>query len=109
MNDKGGQASGEFLLLSGVLIMVLILSLVFIAEEDELNRIMGAARNGAVEGMASSSSAFYSIDAYNDYAGSKTNLLHPYSVEFINISYSELGTDSNYNKKKIQFRVYPHR
>ena len=57
MNDNNGQISGEYLLLSGVLIIVLILALAFIAGEDELNRVMAAARNGAIDGMASSSSA----------------------------------------------------
>ena len=106
MKENKGQISGEYLLLSGVLIIVLILALVFIAGEDELNRVMGAARNGAIEGMASSSSAIYPTDAYDDYSYSKTNLLNVYSVEIINISYNELGMDSDYGKKKIQFRVY---
>lgn len=106
MKEKNGQISGEYLLLSGILIIVLMLSLVFISGEDELNRAMGAARNGVVEGMASSSSAIYPIDTYDDYSSSKTNLLHPHSVELINISYSELGMDNNYDKKRIQFKVY---
>lgn len=106
MRDSGGQISGEYLLLSGVLVMVLILALVFAAGEDELNRAMGASRNGVIEGMASSASAMYPTDTYRDYSNSKSVLLDPYSVELVNISYSELGWDSNYDKKKIQFRVY---
>lgn len=106
MKENKGQISGEYLLLSGVLIIVLILALVFIASEDELTRIMAAARNGAIEGMVSSSSAIYPIDAYGDYSDSKTNLLNLYSVELINVSYNELGMDDVYEKKKIQFNVY---
>lgn len=106
MRENKGQISGEYLLLSGVLIIVLILALVFVASEDELNRAMGASRNGAIEGIASSSSAMYPADTYDDYSDSKTNLLHPYSVDIVNVSYTELGWDSNYNKKKIQFMVY---
>lgn len=106
MKENKGQVSGEYLLLGGVLIVVLILGLAFIAGEDELNRAMGAARNGAIAGMASSSSAMYPADTYNEYSDSKTNLLTPYSVELINISYSELGFDDDYDKRKIQFRVY---
>ena len=30
----------------------------------------------------------------------------PYSVEIINITYSDLGRDNNYDKQKIQFKVY---
>lgn len=106
MKDDTGQISGEYLLLSGVLIAVLMLALVFAAGEDELDRAMAASRNGVIEGMYSPASAFYPADTYRDYSDSKTLLLDPYSVELVNISYFELGWDSNYNKKKIQFRVY---
>ena len=106
MKDNNGQISGEYLLLSGVLIIVLILALAFIAGEDELNRVMSAARNGAIDGMASSSSAMYPIDTYRDYSDSKTSLLTPYSVELVNVTYTELGMDNNYDKRKIQFKVY---
>ena len=106
MKENTGQVSGEYLLLSGVLIMVLILSLVFIAGEDELNRAMGASRNGVIEGISSSASAIYPSDTYYGYLESKYNLMDPYSVELVNVTYSELGWDNNYNKKKIQFRVY---
>ena len=106
MKGNNGQISGEYLLLSGVLIIVLILSFVFIAGEDELNRAMAASRNGVIEGIATSSSASYPTDTYYDYSDSKNNLLDPYSVELVNISYTELGWDNNYDKKKIRFEVY---
>ena len=105
MKGNNGQISGEYLLLSGVLIIVLILSFVFIAGEDELNRAMAASRNGVIEGISTSSSASYPTDTYYDYSDSKNNLLDPYSVELVNISYTELGWDSNYDKKKIRFEV----
>ena len=106
MKDIRGQISAEYLLLSGVLILVLISALIFAAGEDELNRAMEASRNGAIEGMDSSASAMYPDDTYYDYSNSKSILLDPYSVELVNISYSELGWDSNYDKQKIQFKVY---
>ena len=46
------------------------------------------------------------LSAYDDYDNSKSKLMHPYSVDIVNISYSELGMDNNYGKKKIQFKVY---
>ena len=106
MKENRGQISAEYLLLSGVLIIILMLAAVFIAGENELNIAMGAARSGAVEGVGVSSAAMYSTDAYNDYSNSKSKLLHPYSVDIVNISYAELGMDKSYNKKKIQFKVY---
>ena len=105
MDDKG-QISGEFLLLTGILVIVLMLSLIFIAGQNELNIAMGAARNGVINGIGASSTAFYPIDKYDEYSDSKTSLMHPYSVDIINISYTELGMDNNYDKKKIQFKVY---
>ena len=106
MTDDRAQISAELLFLFGTLIIVLMISVVFIYEEQELNIAMGAAKTGAIEGLAASSSAVYPIDTYRDYSNSKASLLIPYSVEIVNISYAEMGHDSNYDKKKIQFRVY---
>ena len=104
--DGRGQMSAELLFLFGTLIIIAMISVVFIAGEHELTTAMAAARSGAIEGAAGSSSAIYPIDTYRDYSNSKTSLLYPYSVEIVNVSYSETGWDNNYNKKKIQFKVY---
>lgn len=106
MIENKGQISGEYLLLTGVLIIIIMVSTVFIFNEQELNIAMGAARNGAEDGLVSSSSAMYPKQTYNDYSASKSDLLMPYSVEIVNVSYSEFGIDNNYDKKKIQFKVY---
>lgn len=106
MIDNKGQISAEFLFLFGVLILIVMLAIVFVAEEHELATAMAAARNGANEGRTASSSAIYPDDTYRDYSTTKTTLLFPYSVEIVNISYSDLGYDENYDKKRIQFRVY---
>ncbi len=104
--DNEGQMSAEMLFVFGTLIIVLMISMVFIAGENELNIAMSAARSGVIEGLATSSSGIYPNDAYWDYSQSKTGLLDPYSVEIVNISYMELGWDDNYDKKRIQFKVY---
>lgn len=106
MMGNRGQISAEFLFLFGVLIFVVMLSMVFIANENELNVAMVAARSGAAEGVGTSSSAIYPEDTYREYSNSKAGLLYPYSVEIVNVSYMELGYDDNYEKEWIQFRVY---
>lgn len=106
MIGENGQISAEFLFLFGVLIVIIMISIVFISSENELNTAMEAARNGAIEGATTSSSAVYPKDTYNDYSKTKEELLAPYSVDIVNISYNELGYDKNYDKKKIQFKVY---
>ena len=106
MIDRSGQISAEFLFLFGVLIIIVMVSIVFISGENELNTAMQAARSGVIEGLATSSSAVYPKDTYRDYSKTKEDLLMPYSVDIVNISYGELGYDKNYDKKKIQFRVY---
>lgn len=106
MIDNSGQISAEYLLLSGVLIFILLLSTVFIANEQELATAISAARSGIDEGIVSSSSAIYPKQTYNDYSKSNSDLLIPHSVEIVNITYIELGVDNNYDKKKIQFKVY---
>ena len=104
--DNRGQVSSEFLFLFGVLILVVMLSIAFVSNEQELNVAMSAARSGANEGVATSSSAIYPDDTFRDYLASKTSLLYPYSIEIVNISYEDLGHDINYDKKRIQFKVY---
>ena len=106
MKDKNGQISAEFLFLFGVLIAIVMISIVFISSENELNTAMQAARSGVIEGLTTSSSAVYPKDTYNDYSKTKNDLLDPYSVDIVNISYEDLGSDNNYNKKKIRFKVY---
>lgn len=54
MNDEKGQLSGEYMLLVGSLIVVLMISIFMIANENELNIAMAAAKSGADEGVASS-------------------------------------------------------
>ena len=106
MKENSGQISGEFIFLTGVLIVILMLSAVFIASENELNIAMSAARSGAVEGVGMSSTGMYARDTYNEYSDSGNGLLYPYSVDILNVSYNEMGLDNAYGKKKIQFKVY---
>lgn len=106
MIDSKGQISAEYLIMAGVLILIVMISAVFIASESELNTAMAAARNGVAEGVGVSSVGIYPKDTFVDYPNSKTNLLIPYSVEIINISYLQLGHDENYDKNWIQFTVY---
>ena len=106
MRENQGQISGEYLFMTGVIILIIMLSAIFISHEQELNVAMSAARNGVNDGVISSSSAIYPKQTYNDYSKSKSDLLLPHSVEIVNVSYSEMGIDKNYDKKKIQFNVY---
>lgn len=106
MIDDKGQISAELLFLFGVLILIVMLSLIFISSQNEMNIAMAAAKHGVLEGVTTSSSAIYPKDTFRDYESSKTSLLYPHSVEIINISYTEMGKDINYDKKKIQFKVY---
>lgn len=106
MKDSRAQISAELLFLFGVLVLVFMISLIFIANQNELNTAMAAARSGAIEGIALTSSGIYPIDTYREYSNSDMNILNPYCVELVNVSYLEMGMDNNYNKKRIQFKVY---
>lgn len=106
MIERRGQISGEYLLITGVLILIIMISAVLIYNQQELNIAMAAAKNGVNDGVVASSSGIYPKQTYNDYSKSKNSLLLPYSVEVVNISYSQIGSDSNYDKQKIQFKVY---
>lgn len=106
MKENSGQIGAEYLFFTGVMILIIMISAVFIYNQQELNIAMSAARDGVNDGVADSSSGIYPKQTFNDYSKSKSNLLIPYSVEIVNVSYSEMGIDDNFNKKKIQFKVY---
>ena len=106
MKDSRAQISAELLFLFGVLVLVFMISVIFIANQNELNTAMAAARSGAIEGIALTSSGIYPIDTYREYSNSDMDILNPYCVELVNVSYLEMGMDNNYNKKRIQFKVY---
>ena len=106
MTDNRGQISGEYLFIAGILIIIAMISVVFIAGESELNTAMTAARVGVNEGIASSSVVIYPEETFSDYEIDKADLLIPHSVEIVNVSYEDMGIDENYAKKKIQFKVY---
>ncbi len=106
MIDNTGQVSAEFLFVFGVLILIVMLSIVFVSDQQELNIAMSAARSGAIEGVGTSSSAIYSEDTFRDYSYDKESLLMPYDVRIVNVSYNDLGYDVNYERNWIQFEVY---
>lgn len=106
MMEDRGQISAEFLFLTGVLILIVMLSVAFVAQEQELSQAMASARNGVNEGVGTSSSAIYPEDTYREYSTAKASLLYPYSVEIVNVSYTDMGYDKNFEKRWIQFKVY---
>lgn len=106
--ENKGQVSAEYLLLLGVLIVVLMISISFISSQNELAMAMAAARNGVNDGSLYASSAIFPSDTYNEYSKANYELLIPSSVEIINVSYTDMGYDSNFDKQKIQFKVYAH-
>ena len=106
MIDNTGQVSAEFLFVFGVLILIVMLSIMFVSDQQELNIAMSAARSGAIEGVGTSSSAIYPEDTFRDYSYDKESLLMPYDVRIVNVSYNDLGYDVNYEKNWIRFEVY---
>ena len=108
ISESKGQVSAEYLLLFGVLIVICMISISFISSQNELAMAMAAARSGVNDGSLYTSSAIYPSDTYNDYSKSDYELLIPSSVEIINVSYTDMGYDSNFEKEKIQFKVYAH-
>ena len=75
-----------------------MISIFMIANENELNIAMAAAKSGADEGVASSSSAIYPKETFNEYDDME-GLKHPYSVSIVNVSYNSSGIDENYGKQ----------
>ena len=108
ISENKGQVSAEYLLLFGSLLVIILISISFISSQHELTMAMTAARNGVNDGSLYSTSAIYPKDTYNDYSKASYEMLIPSSVEIINISYADMGHDSNFDKQRIQFKVYAH-
>lgn len=108
ISESKGQIGAEYLLLLGSLVLIVMISVAFIAHENELTMAMAAAKSGANEGSLYSASALYPKDTYNEYSSASYAIMAPSSVEIINVSYTEMGHDSAYDKEKIQFKVYAH-
>ena len=108
IKENKGQASAELLLLLGVLVLIVMIGVSFIANENELTLAMSAARNGVNEGSLYASGAIYPSDTYKEYSTSDYLLLIPSGVEIVNISYNDMGYDSKFDKTRIQFKVYAH-
>lgn len=83
MIDNTGQVSAEFLFVFGVLILIVMLSIVFVSDQQELNIAMSAARSGAIEGIGTSSVAIYPEKTFREYSYGKGSLLMPYDVRIV--------------------------
>lgn len=105
MNNKG-QISAEFILIVGFILVLIISTSYVIKNENELNIAMAAARNGVNEGILTDSVAIYPKQTFDEYELNKPFLTHPYSIRLVKIDYINKGFDSNYNKERIQFKVY---
>ena len=99
--ESRGQISAEYLLLLVSLIVILMISISFIASQNELTMAMAAARSGVNEGSLYASCAIYPSDTFNDYSKKGYEILIPSSVEIVNISYTDMGHDPNFDKQKI--------
>ena len=75
------------------------------AEEDELKKYDGII-NKLAQAIIHKDKQTNQIE--NDYSKENYNLLIPSSVKIINISYTDMGYDSNFDKQRIQFKVYAH-
>ena len=74
--DKKGQISVELLLLIAIIIIITITLSITIANENELNKAMASARNGAIEGATINGLAIYPKEYDNGLADYQRRLLY---------------------------------
>ncbi|KZX15120.1 hypothetical protein [Methanobrevibacter filiformis] len=105
-NDETGQLSMEFIILIGFVLVLVILAVNVINTENELNTAISGARNGVMEGISINSLAIYPKTTYDGYAVNNSFLTYPKSIKLLKIEQINQGFDSNYNKTKIQLKIY---
>lgn len=104
--DNNGQISVELLLLIGITIIIVISLSNIINTENELNKAMISAENGAYEGISINSLAIYPEETFEEYMNkSQEQLTHTKNIKIIKIDKKIQKTDK-YNKTRIQLKVY---
>ncbi|WP_295721653.1 hypothetical protein [uncultured Methanobrevibacter sp.] len=103
MDDKG-QITMEFLFLLSLMIIIIICTVNYVFQENEINMALNAAESGALEGAVVDSVSVYTINEYSQINSNK-QLTHPKTVKIINISYVFIGNDSSLNKPTIRIQV----
>jgi hypothetical protein len=106
LREKNGQISIEFILLTGLILVLVILLTNILVEENELNLAMAAVRNGVTEGITANSVSIYSKTAFDDYNSGNPLLTYPQNLKIMKIERTMMGFDDKYNKKRIQLKIY---
>lgn len=104
--DFKGQLSIEFLLILVFILSIVILVGPIIFNEAELVLAYSSAVSGVNEAITYDGMGIYSDISFDDYMENNTLLLHPNSIHIIKVEKKDMGFNTNYNKTKIQFRVY---
>ncbi|KZX11720.1 hypothetical protein [Methanobrevibacter curvatus] len=105
---KHGQISIELLLLIGVFIIISISIGIITNNENELNIAIISAFKGADEGANIDGTGIYTKTAFDNYNQNNKILTYPQTIKIIKIDKKDNGYDSNYQKRKIQLKVYAH-
>lgn len=104
--DKKGQISVELLLLIAIIIIITITLSITIANENELNKAMASARNGAIEGATINGLAIYPKESYEEYENSSHHsIMNSNNIKIIKIEKTIQDKDV-YNKTRIQLKIY---
>lgn len=104
--DSKGQIPIGYILILGFTFTVSLLFLSQVGEQNELNTALASARTGAIEGANMDSFALYPEETFKNYTSNHSSLTKPSTVRIIKIEYRNQGMNPNYQKEKIQIRVY---
>lgn len=104
MNNKG-QITLEYILMTGIIIVILIGSIQTINTESEKNTILSAAQMGAQMGVDKNAYAMYYNDTFNNYATNNLQLIFTMDIRVINISMTQ-EENSLYLQATIHSNTY---
>ncbi|MDR3222803.1 MAG: hypothetical protein LBT66_03565 [Methanobrevibacter sp.] len=105
LKEENAQLSAEYLLLIAFVI-VSVIGVSVILNENELNMIISSARVGVEEGIESDGLSVYPKETFDNYLLKNPQLTYPQDIKILKIVKTDMGFDNNYNKKRIQLRVY---
>lgn len=88
MNNKG-QITLEYILMTGIIIIIMMSAIQTIHIQNEKNTILAAAQIGAQIGVDKNGYAMYYNDTLNNYAANQPQLIYPKKIKVILINMTQ--------------------
>ncbi|MDI6701466.1 hypothetical protein [Methanothermobacter wolfeii] len=101
-----GQVTAEFLILTGIGVLIATVMAAQASEQMELITALSAARTGASEAVSANTYAVYPATTFDEYSRGKPELLFPGKVRVMRIEVIDEGYSATYGRRKYRLRAW---